>query len=604
MATNADTPQKQPITKFREWFDADYKSSEAWRLEAKKDFGFTEGYGQIPPDQAAKIIKEQNRYPLIFNNILPTVNVISGQERASRLGIVLKPRGIEDDTLTMIGNGALRYAEEQSDQIFEVSDAFTDMTICGRGWVEMGMDFENIDEPLGELMPRRRHPLCMFWDASADEYSLQDAERIARASWVQEDALRLYFPKAMTDIQDGEWTGRDAAMLGDTKYQEQWVDKDRKRIRVLQVWYKVPRRAFLLIIHADQTVHRFDTEEAANGARNAIVQAYSAAATQSPEMTIVSRVVKDVRVADVVYWKILADRPSPYRHNRFPFVPMTAFQLDEVLMGVVRNLRDPQIEKNARWRQMLHIVNTMAKGNMRVPKGSLDNFEDFKKNHGKAGYAYEYNASIGAPEPEPSPPFPTSLIELAALSEDEIRKISGAVQELLGISRAPDQSGKAINALKAGGVTVIAPLFDSLVRSLRLIGRQDIDLIQQYYPAEKLASIVGDEVAKRIKAESMQSIAAGGMAIDPLMRFSQALNTRYDSIVDTAPILGSERERQLQNLTAVYEATAKSGMIHMLPFLLRSIYEVSDFPNKQQAIQALSQMPAGMFAQQQEQGGS
>lgn len=584
------------IVTFREWFDADYKSSEVWRTEAKKDYGFTEGYGQIPPDQAAKIIKEQNRYPLIFNNILPTVNVISGQERASRLGVVLKPRGVEDDTIAMIGNAAYRYAEEQSDLIFEVSDAFTDMTICGRGWVEMGMDFEQPDDPLGEIRPRRRHPLSMFWDASADEYSLQDAERIMRASWVQEDALRLYFPKAMADIRPGEWTGRDGALLGETRYREQWVDKDRRRIRVLQIWYKVPRRAYLLVVHADQSVHRFDTEEAALGARDAIAQAYAAGAAAVPDMTIVPRVVRDVRVADVVYWKVLADRPSPYRHNRFPFVPLTAFHLDEVLMGVVRNLRDPQIEKNARWRQMLHIVNTMAKGNMRVPKGAIDDFEDFKRNHGKPGYAYEYNAQIGAPEPEPAPPFPTALIELAALSEDEIRKISGAVQELLGLARGQDQSGKAINALKSGGATVIAPLFDSLVRSERLLGRQAIDLIQQYYPAEKLAAIVGETVAQRLRAEGDAARAAGRTPPDPLARFTQALATRFDVIVDTAPILGSERERQLQNLTAVYEATAKGGLVAVLPFLLKSIYEVSDFPNKQEAIQVLSRIAAGAFA--------
>lgn len=591
-----ETTETERIKTFRAWFDADYQSSELWRQEAKKDFGFTEGYGQIPAEQAAKIIKEQNRYPLIFNNILPTVNVISGQERASRLGIVLKPRGVEDDVTSMIGNGAYRFAEEQSDLVFEVSDAFTDMVICGRGWIEMGMDFESVEEPLGELKPRRRHPLCMFWDASGDEYSMQDCERITRASWVNEDALRLYYPKAMADVKTGDWTGRDPGMLGDSKIRQEWVDKDQKRIRVLQTWYKVPRRAHLLIVHADSSVHRFDTEEAARGAQDAIAQAYQAAAARTPEMTIASRVVRDVRVADLVYWKELADRPSPFRHQLYPFIPLTAFRLDEQVMGVVRNLRDPQIEKNARWRQMLHLVNTMAKGNIRVPKGSISDFEDFKKNHGKPGYAYEYNASIGAPEPEPTPVFPTSLIELAALSEDEIRKISGAVQELMGIARAPDQSGKAISKLQAGGVTVIAPLFDSLVRSDRLLGRQAIALIQQYYPPEKLAQIVGDTVASRLRQDAMALAARGRLPMDPMARFTQALGTKFDVIVDTSPILGSERERQLGNLTALYEASAKGGMVQVLPLLLRSIYEVSDFPNKQEVIQAISQAPPGAFA--------
>ena len=58
--------KQEPIIKFREWFEADYKSSQAWRLEAKKDYGFTEGYGQVTPEQRAKIVKREKREPLIF----------------------------------------------------------------------------------------------------------------------------------------------------------------------------------------------------------------------------------------------------------------------------------------------------------------------------------------------------------------------------------------------------------------------------------------------------------------------------------------------------------------------------------------------------------
>jgi hypothetical protein len=223
-------------------------------------------------------------------------------------------------------------------------------------------------------------------------------------------------------------------------------------------------------------------------------------------------------------------------------------------------------------------------------------WEDFKQNYGKSGYIYQYVGTQGKPEADKPANFPTALIDLAALSEDEIRKISGAVQELLGISRSPDQSGKAINALKSGGVTVIAPLFDSLVRSDRLLGRQVTDLIQQYFPPEKLAAIVGSTVAQRMRAEAMQATEQGRLPMDPMQRFTQALGTRFDVIVDTAPILGSERERQLQSLTEVYGISAQAGMVQVLPLLLKSIYEVSNFPNKQQVIQAIEQGGAQQFA--------
>lgn len=572
------------IEQFREWFEQDYKNSEGWRLEAKRDFGFTEGYAQWPEDKKAEVQRMQNRPALTLNNILPTINVISGQERAARVAVMLKPRGIEDDTIAAIMNATYRFAEEQSEMPFEISASFQDMAICGRGYVELGVTMEDPLEPFGEVSCRRRHPLSIFHDASADEYSLQDGERIARASWQHEDTLRLYFPKQMADVKAGEWLQQDAQFLGDAQYWNQWIDRERKRIRVLQMWYKVPRRAHFLI-HPDQMVDRFATEEAAVSARDAVAQAYAAARAQVPDMPIFARVVRDVRVADMCFWKILADRPSPYRHGLFPFVPLTAFHLDELVMGVVRNMRDPQMEGNKRWSQILHIINTMAKGNVGVPKGSVDDFEKFRENYGKGGYIYEFNKDIGRPEADTvSGQLPTALVELAMLLEDQMRKISLVNQELLGLSRAPDQSGKAMNVMKQAGITGLAPIFDSGVRSQKLIGRQTISLIQQYYPAEKVAEVVGPVVMAKLRQEQMASQLLTGVPIDPMSRFQQALAARYDVAVDVSALMGTERERNLQTLAELFKAAP-------LPIILKSIFEVSDFPNKQATLAAIDQMP-------------
>ena len=561
--------------RFRDWFELARKQSESWRADAKDDYGFVEGHAQWTQAQRAELEK-QKRPALTFNNILPTINSISGHERGSRLGVTFKPRGLEDDRISSIANSAYKFAEEQSDLIYEASDAFADMAICGRGWVEMGMDFSDVDEPFGELKPKRRHPLTMFWDPNSSDYNMQDAEYLFQATWVDEDYLRLFFPSGMKDIRPGEWLGTTAAYVGEKELMENWRDTRAKKIRLLRCWYKVKRHAFLLIL-PDNQVERFDTEEAATSARDALAQTASAAMSEVPDMPILDRVVTDCRSADLVWWRTLRDAPSPYRHRNYPFVPFRAFSFDEIVMGVVRNLKDPQREKNKRWQSMTHMISTMAKNGWKIPKGSVsaEQLSKWETESSKPGFWFEYNHVIGAPEEFTGKPLPTVFIDIAVMSEDEIRKISGAAQELMGIARSPDQSGKAMNVIKQGAVTILAPLFDSLDRSERTLGSQAMSQIQQYYPPEKIYDILGSDVRAQLGDEDQA-----------LSMIERAQRLKYDTIIDTAPLLSSERDRQLGVITEWLKIVPS-------PALLRMGLKMSDFPDKEAAIRELEQPTQG-----------
>lgn len=141
---------KDRLERFRFFFHQSKKTSELWRVDAKEDYSFVEGYGQWNEKEKADLIK-QFRPALVMNSILPVVNLISGQERASRLGITYKPRGFDDDRASQIGNQTYRFASDQSDLIYEVSDAFQDMTICGRGFLYSMIDYHQADDPLERL---------------------------------------------------------------------------------------------------------------------------------------------------------------------------------------------------------------------------------------------------------------------------------------------------------------------------------------------------------------------------------------------------------------------------------------------------------------------
>ena len=582
MATNPqrlDSNQvpKERLEKFRFFFEQARKTSELWRLDAKEDYSFVEGYGQWD-QKKQKELWRQDRPALVMNSILPVINLISGQERASRLSITYKPRGLDDDRFSQIANMSYRYAADVSELPFNVSDAFHDMVICGRGWLGVHMDFMNQEEPMGEIAVRRIHPLTMFWDDNATRYDKQDANYLVWAKWVSEDLLRLHYPSAMEGVGSGEWLNLAAEMIGEDTLDKNWRDKRMGKVRVLEFWYKIPKSVVFLITPSG--VQRFNSQREAVEARDILTRMAMERASAVPDMETVERVVRDTRVAHVTYWKVLRDMATPYSHNLYPFIPLTAYAFDEKVMGVVRSLKDPQREKNKRWSQMLHMINTMAKGGWKIPKRSVsqEQLNVWSTEAGKPGFWFEYNPMVGEPKEIDGQQLPSSFVDLMHIAEDEIRKTSGAIQEMLGLARTGDQSGKAISILQQSGATILAPLFDSLVRSQKLLGTQMIRMIQQFYPPEKLIDILGINGITQLQ---LTPDSAGAFIND-------AMSARYNAVVDVTPLPGSDRERQFNQVISLVEVLSKIG-VPPPPPLLALLVSVSDWPGKEELLAQINQ---------------
>ena len=568
---------KERLEKFRFFFDQARRASELWRIDAKEDYSFVEGYGQWDSKQREELLR-QNRPALVMNSILPVINLISGQERASRLGITFKPRGFDDDRFSQIANMSYRFAADQADLSFNLSDAFHDMVISGMGWLGMFMDFMRHDEPLGELSAQRIHPLSMFWDDNAVRYDKQDANYLIWAKWVSEDLLKLHYPKVMEDVHSGDWLNMAPDQIGEKTIDQNWRDKRTGKVRILEFWYKTPKNVAYLMTPSG--IQRFDTQRQAAEARDELTRLATQNLAQVPDMDIVDRVVRDTRVAHVTFWRILRDRPSPYAHNMYPFIPLTAYSFDEKVMGVVRSLKDPQREKNKRWSQLLHMINTMAKGGWKIPKRSVstDQLNLWSTEAGKPGFWFEFNPIVGEPKEIQGQNIPPSFVAIMQIAEDQIQKTSGANDPLQGLAQAGDQSGKAINTLKQSGATILAPLFDSLVRSQKILGKQSIDLIQQYYSAGKVSEIIGIDGAKQLDIDPNE--------IDQFIE--RALKARYDSVVDVTPLLGSDRERQFSQVLSLMEVLGKAG-VPPPPQLIGLLITVSDWPGKEALLAQISQ---------------
>jgi hypothetical protein len=71
---------------------------------------------------------------------------------------------------------AAKWFRQECDAEDEESDAFRDMIVCGMGWTETRLDYE--DNPAGDPKIERTDPLEMVWDSSAKKRNLADKRRV------------------------------------------------------------------------------------------------------------------------------------------------------------------------------------------------------------------------------------------------------------------------------------------------------------------------------------------------------------------------------------------------------------------------------------------
>jgi hypothetical protein len=71
---------------------------------------------------------------------------------------------------------APKWFRQQCDAKDEESDAFRDTVVCGMGWTETSMSYD--DNPNGDPQIDRTDPLEMVWDCGAKKRNLVDKRRV------------------------------------------------------------------------------------------------------------------------------------------------------------------------------------------------------------------------------------------------------------------------------------------------------------------------------------------------------------------------------------------------------------------------------------------
>jgi hypothetical protein len=514
------------LRKLKAWETRSRSHYSKWRQEAKRCYAFVSGDQWSSDDKSALL--EQMRQPIVFNRTGPMVDAVCGAEILNRQEVRYVPREIGDVQTNEIISSASEWARDQCDAEDEESDAFGDTIICGMGWTETRMDYEM--DPEGLIRIDRVDPFEMWSDPQAKKRNLADARFHFRAQWRDRDELPDAWKKKIGEGETGSGDLEDATQ-GESGPGDDYErgsdetgssgDKGGKRrvwIKHFQ-WWEL-EDGFKLSDPQTGRIATMDPDQF-----KSVVKMYLSNGMPPPESAkLKMRKYYEAFVAgDVVLEK------KPIACNAFTFHCVTGKRdrNTNTWYGIVRAMIDPQMWANKWLSQILHILNTSAKGGLLYEKGAVENPRKLLEDWAKPDSAIELQTGAlgrGAVKERAPANYPQGLDRLLEFAVGSMPQVTGINLELLGLVQK-DQPGVLEAQRKQAGYAILAVFFDSLRRYRKMQGRVMLHYIQHYLSDGRLIRIMGEN---------------GNEQYVPLVR--QNDTATYDVIVDEAPMSPNQKE--------------------------------------------------------------
>lgn len=531
MSSPAETDDGQLLT-FKRWFKADVRKANVWRKEAEEDFKFRDGHQWSDDDKQA--LEEQRRPVITFNRTGVLVDAVVGSEIGNRREVRYIPREMGDAKPNEILTSAAEWFRDQCDAEDEESDSFRDAVTAGMGWTETRLDVD--ENPRGEAKVDRIDPLEMVWDASAVKPNLVDSRRRWRVRKVDMAEALSLFPDATEEDINAAWADdseedESPNVIDKTNRYAREGDEhadDTKQVTIVHLEYLKDETYYKAIIVGP------------DGAPSAPVDLSE---VKFKELTKAKLVLESVRLRKKTVYKTFLGRvilkdPQPTQTGTWTLNCITGLRDHDkgIFYGIVRRAKDPQRWANKWLSQMLHIMNSNAKGGVMMEEGAVEDIRDFERKWSRPdGITVVPDGAItsGKIMPKPVGQFPAGFDRLLQYADEAIQRATGINMELLGM-RDANQPGVLEYQRKQSGLTILAPFFDSLKRYRKVQGRAMLALIQKYMMDGRLVRIVGEE-----KAEYVPLAGAENADIE------------YDIIVDDAPTSPNEKEKTWQIIQAM-----------------------------------------------------
>lgn len=545
-----------------------------WYKEAKECFDFVagrsvKGSGQWPDTSWDEMIAS-GRQPVEFNRVGPIVDSICGMEVNNRQEIKYLPRTQGDTEVDERLTSLADWARDETQAEDEESAMFRDSTICGRGWTETRIDFD--EEPTGKIVVDHLNPLEVGVDPACLKSNFQGSRYRWRFKDIDATEAMSMFKGLAAPVIDAAWCATVDTTDGGEGNKRDYPDetrpalkgnKSRKTVRVVQIqWWE--REDHMMVAGPDSAEpEMLKAEEWADDPRSQSTNEESG----EPSYTA-------SKVQTRKYYQAFLGRSQVLEETDikcFTIQGMTG-RLDRSKgyhYGVVRPMRDPQMLANKTLSQVLHILNTNAKGGLIIEKGVFANPRDAEKDWSDPSKTIVVNAGgMEKIKDRTAPSMPVALVQLQEFSISSIRDVTGVSVEMLGLADR-EQAASLEYQRRQSAMTILASLFDGLRRYRKTQGLVMLEQLKQLPPGVLVRVLIDPKqammqwqaqmqqwgMAKQAAEAQGQMFQAPpppkpgdeflkqprGEMFDPAA-FGLSEDARFDVIVDEAPSSPNQKE--------------------------------------------------------------
>lgn len=380
-------------------------------------------------DDEIRKLKRRKQAPVVINRIQPKVEALKGLLINQRSDPKAFPRTQKHEKASYAITDALRYVNDNVDLDSIEESVAENFFIEGIGAVFIGVK----ETPRGPEIEVSHIPWDRYYYDYHSRYaSFDDSKYHGIVIWMDEDDARSMFPDKAEEIT-AVCNQYDSS--GET-YEDKpvWVDKTRKRIRVCQ------------------------------------------------EYCLEDGVWQEVYFTDKI---LLSKQESPYFDEdgepTCPIEAITAF-IDRDLnrYGPVKFWLDLQDEINHRRSKALHLLSVRQTA---ARRGAIQDVAEFKREFAKPDGHVEYDGEPNDFQVLPTGDMAQAQFNLLTEAKQELDAVSLNAQ--LSGERQGDLSGKAVQALQAGGMLELAPLMAKLRQWKKAVYRQIWWRIKQFWREEK-----------------------------------------------------------------------------------------------------------------------
>lgn len=565
------------------WYEARISASDN-RHEQAIDDDFVDGLQWF--DEDAALLHERNQEPLVFNEIKPAVEWVIGTEKRTRIDWSVLPRSDDDRDMAEIKTQLIKYVSDVNKAEFARSRAFGSAVSNGVGWLELGVKGDSEDEP---VFIRQESWRNIWYDHLSIEPDLSDARYLFRSKIVDLDIACAMFPNRKMALENAaDALDRLPYQTEDDFYDSQlYYNSDnspvvkvddalgashnrREVVRLVEVWYRMPKNVKLCRCYSSHL----------NGKEYDENDYEMKAGVEAGHVMLFDAVRMKLHVATFVEGNsntLLQDMPSPYKHNRFPFVPIWGYRRnrDNQPYGIVRNARDPQRDLNKRRSKALFLLSV---NRTIMDDGAVDDLDQFEEEVARPdaiiiknkGYELGIETNLQLAEEH---------LMLAQQDAEYVRNSSGVTGENLG-QETNATSGKAITARQNQGTVVTASLFDNMRLAVQLSGEIILSLIEQFYTDEKVFRITGERVGNEEFVRINQYDYETGEYLNDITK------TQADFIVAEQDYRESVRMAMFEQMMEMLSKMDSATALNMLDL----VFEFSDFGGKDEMVKRIRKL--------------